>query len=166
MYGVHRLVFEPSNLLVASATIERGLWILCVLLGVVLLGRALRRRAPASSTLAIDASTERAAVLVVVVWVLVSRLVGYASAQQPRWYFSEVSTLYIADLLRDPGAWRHWLDSFRNLQVIFEHESPIQAPVAAVVQRVLGPSIELPTVVGTVWAVLAVLVAGGGSLAV
>ncbi|HKA10592.1 MAG TPA: hypothetical protein VKI99_08995, partial [Candidatus Dormibacteraeota bacterium] len=152
-------MFEPSNLLVASATIERGLWILCVLLGVVLLGRALRGRAPAASTLAIDASTERAAVLVVVVWVLVSRLVGYASAQQPRWYFSEVSILHIADLLRDPGAWRHWLDTFRNLQVIYEHESPIQAPVAAVVQRVLGPSIELPTIVGTVWAVLAVLVA-------
>src|SRR5262249_59942993 len=81
--------------------------------------------------------------------------VGYASAQQPRWYFAGVSILHIADLLRDPGAWRHWLDTFRNLQVIYEHESPIQAPVAAVVQRVLGPSIELPTIVGTVWAVLA-----------
>jgi hypothetical protein len=152
-------VFEPLNLLVASATIERGLWILCVLVGVALVARALRGRASAASTLSIDASTERAAVLVVVVWVLVSRLVGYASAQQPRWYFSEVSTLHIADLLQAPGVWRHWLDSFRNLQVIWEHESPVQAPVAAVVQRVLGPSIELPSIVGTVWAVLTVLVA-------
>src|SRR5262245_64958936 len=152
-------VFEPSNLLVASATIERGLWVLCVLLGILLVARMLRRRTPAAGPLAIDTATERRAMLVVVVWVLVSRLVGYASAQQPRWYFAGVSILHIADLLRDPGAWRHWLDTFRNLQVIYEHESPIQAPVAAVVQLVLGPSIELPTIVGTVWAVLAVLVA-------
>src|SRR5262245_29065249 len=152
-------VFEPSNLLVASATIERGLWVLCVLLGILLVARMLRRRTPAAGPLAIDTATERRAMLVVVVWVLVSRLVGYASAQQPRWYFAGVSILHIADLLRDPGAWRHWLASLWNLQIIWEHESPIQAPVAALVQRVLGPSIELPTIVGTVWAVLAVLVA-------
>jgi hypothetical protein len=130
-----------------------------VLLGILLVARMLRRRTPAAGPLAIDTATERRAMLVVVVWVLVSRLVGYASAQQPRWYFSGVNILYIADLLRDPDAWRHWLASLWNLQIIWEHESPIQAPVAALVQRVLGPSIELPTIVGTVWAVLAVLVA-------
>ena len=95
----------------------------------------------------------------VVAWVLVTRLVGSTSPQQPRVYFAEASVVFIADALAagDPG--HRWLAQLRNTQVLAEHESPIQAPVAAVLQRVLGPSIELPTFIGAFWGLLAVILA-------
>src|SRR4030095_2623059 len=153
-------MLDPARLLAASATVERLLWALAALLVVALLLRA--RRAPGPPTrgqLEIGARAERAAMLAVLTGVLVTRLVAYPPPQQPRLYYAQVSVVHIADALQaaDPG--RLWLAQLRNLQVLMEHDSPIQAPVAAALQRVLGPSIELPTIVGALWAVLAVVLA-------
>src|SRR5262245_2609756 len=138
---------------------ERVLCVLVAAFGVACLVRA--RRAPASSRspLAIGPRAERTAMLVVIGWVLLTRLVGATSPHQPRWYFSQVEPLHIADALARGHLGRQWLDLLKNVQVIWEHESPLQAPVATVMQLLLGPSIELPTFVGAVWAVLAVLLA-------
>jgi hypothetical protein len=155
-------VRDPVHLLVASATVERGVCALVACLAVVLGVRALVRPAPAARVpLRLGASAERAAIVVIVVWVLVTRLVGATSPQQPRSYYAQASVVFIADALAagDPG--RRWLAQLRNTQVLAEHESPIEAPVAAALQRVLGPSIELPTFSGAFWALVAVVLAWG-----
>jgi hypothetical protein len=149
-------MLDPAYLIARSADVERGIWVVVALVVALLLGRALWARATAArAPLAIGPTAERAAIAVLIGWVLVTRLVGATSEHQPRWYFSQVSTVYVAEDLRAPNPGRHWLDSLKNMQVIWEHESPIQQPVAAAVQRVVGPSIELPTIIGALWAVLA-----------
>src|SRR5262249_41927096 len=129
--------------------------------GVVLLWlRARRSGAPAGGgPLAIGPRAERAAIGVVLAWVLVTRLVGCTSDQQPRVFFAQASVVYLADALRADDLGKRWLQQLRNLQVVAEHESPIQAPVAAAVQRVIGPSIELPLILGALWGVIAVILA-------
>jgi hypothetical protein len=145
---------------VASATVERGICALVAALAVVLGVRAVRRAVPAARVpLQLGASAERAAMLAVVAWVLVTRLVGATSAQQPRSYYAQASVVFIADALAADHPGRQWLAQLRNMQVLAEHESPIEAPMASVLQRVLGPSIELPTFSGAFWALVAVVLA-------
>ena len=146
----------PVTLLAASATIERVVWVI-VLLTVALLCLGSRRRLGGS--LALDVDTERVAMAIIVVWVLLSRLLAYASPRQPRLYWSEVGPLHITDWLGAPGLAGRWLGQLANVQVIYEHQSPLMAPVAAAMQLALGPSIELPACIGAVWAVLAVVLA-------
>ena len=153
-------MLDPVHLLVASATVERGISVLVAGMTVAIGVRAVWRGVPAARVpLRLGPSAERAAMGVVVAWVLVTRLVGSTSPQQPRVYYAQASVVFIADALAagDPG--RRWLAQLRNTQVLMEHESPIQAPVAAVLQRVLGPSIELPTFIGAFWGLLAVILA-------
>src|SRR5262245_45619459 len=148
-----------AHLLVASATVERLLGLAAALAAVVLLFRAWRSSTPSRTPLTIGPRVERAAMLLILAWVLATRLAGLVSPQHPRVFFAEASVVYVADALatKDPG--RHWLSQLGNVQVLAEHESPIQAPVAGVLQRLFGPSIELPSIAGTVWAVVAVLLA-------
>src|SRR4030095_1352179 len=78
-------MLDPARLLAASATVERLLSALAALLVVALLLRA--RRAPGPPTrgqLEIGARAERAAMLAVLTWVLVARLVGSTFPPQPR----------------------------------------------------------------------------------
>jgi len=154
---------DPLQLLEVSAGVEHAIraagGLALVALLVRTLMRAIRGEAPVRRALALTPRAERIAMAVILVWTLGSRLIGYASSQQPRWYFSQVSTLYIADALQAHDLGRRWLALLGHLQVISEHESPIQAPVAAAFQLVLGPSIELPTIIGAFWAVLAVVLA-------
>src|SRR4029453_905909 len=103
-------MLDPARLLAAAAPVDPLLWALAALLVVALLLRA--RRAPGPPTrgqLEIGARVERAAMLAVLGWVLVTRLVGYTSPQQPRLYYAQASVVHIADALQaeDPG--RRWL---------------------------------------------------------
>ena len=147
---------QPLALLAASATIERLVWATALLLAGVLWVRSRRRF---GSPLILDVHTERAAVVVIVAWVLVSRLVGYESPWQPRWYFSEIGPLHIAASLEAPGFAERWVKQLANVQIIFEHQSPLMAPVAAGMQLILGPSMDLPVLIGVVWALIAVVAA-------
>jgi hypothetical protein len=66
----------PVTLLIASATIERVVWIIALLtVGLLCLGS--RRRLGGS--LVLDVDTERAVMAVIIVWMLLSRLLAYAS---------------------------------------------------------------------------------------
>ena len=79
--------------------------------------------------------------------------------RSPRFSSAHVSPLYVAEALAKPGLVRHWLSLLGNVQVAWEHESAIQAPVAALLQMALGPSLELPTMVGAVWGLVAIVLA-------
>ena len=149
-----------ERLLVASATIEWALWALGAVLVVALLVRARRAPpSPGSPHLGIGHRAERVAMLAVLAWALLTRLGGCASPHQPRNYYAQISVVYAADALRAGDLGRRWLAQLGNVQVFFEHQSPIQAPVTVALQRILGPSIELPTIVGALWGTLAVLLA-------
>ena len=154
-----RLMSEPARLVAASATVERLLWVgAALLVAGLVLGRR-RATGPTWSRLELGVRGERAAMLVVLTWVLITRLVGLESPQHPRVSFAEASVVFIADTLQGRDLGRHWLSQLRNAQVLAEDESPIQAPVAAVLQRVLGPSIELPSITAVPWVLVAVLLA-------
>src|SRR5262245_46088195 len=132
-----RLMPLPQRMLVESATIERMLWALGALLVAVLLVRARRARgSPGFPRLAIGRRAERVALLVVLAWALVTRLGGCASPYQPRNYYAQISVVHTAEGLRSGDLGRRWLTQLRNVQVLFEHQSPIQAPVSAALQRV------------------------------
>jgi hypothetical protein len=157
-------MLEARQLIELSAGVEHVLRVGAALVFAALVVRAVVRAlrggaiAP-RARLAISPRGERLAMLVILGWTLLTRLPEATSPQQPRFYFSQVSTLYVADALQAPDLARRWLGLLGSLQVNWEHDSPIQAPVAAAFQRVLGPSIELPTYVGAFWAALAVLLA-------
>jgi hypothetical protein len=150
---------DPIGLLAASAVAERVLWWLVAAIAAACLVRAWRAPANGRTHLVVGRRAERAAVLVVLAWALLTRLGGYASPFQPRNYYAQVSVVYTADALGTGDLGRRWLDQLRNVQVLFEHQSPILAPVTAAMQHILGPSIELPTIVGALWGTLAVLLA-------
>src|SRR5262249_30467900 len=72
---------------------------------------------------------------------------------------TQVGPIFIADALRQ-GHWgRQWLGLLANVQVLWEYQSAIMAPIAAVAQLALGPSPSLPGIVGAWWSLIAVLLA-------
>jgi len=121
-----------ERLLSLSADVEHVLRFVTVLLLLVLLVRGLLApRRPVRPALSITARAERRAIILVLAWVLATCLIGSGWAQQPRWYFPQTATLHIADALRGPHVGRRWLALLGNVQVSWEHQSPIQVPVAA-----------------------------------
>src|SRR5262245_8521448 len=111
-------MLDPARLLTASATVERVLWMLFPLACAMLWLRA--RRSPAGSRLEIGATAERMAMLVVLAWVLLTRLVGATSPHQPRWYFSQINPVFVADFLDANDRGRRWVAQLENVQVQWE----------------------------------------------
>jgi hypothetical protein len=97
--------------------------------------------------------------LAIVAYVLITRLALLDAEAQPSWFFTQVGPLYVADALRQDDWGRQWLELLANAQVLWEHQSAVMAPVAAVAQLALGPSPSLPGVIGAWWSLLAVLLA-------
>jgi hypothetical protein len=153
-------MLDARRLIELSSGVERVLWIGAALVFVGLLVRAFRGPARATRTaLALTPRAERTAIAFVLAWTLATRLAFCGSPQQPRFYFAQATTLQMADALQTGELGRRWLELFGNIQVVWDPQSPIHAPVAAVFQRALGASFELPTFIGAFWGVLAVLLA-------
>jgi hypothetical protein len=152
-------MLDLPRILAGSAACVRGVTLGVPALLAVLWFRGRRRPRAACQPLALGPQAEWLAMIGLVAYVLVTRLAFVDAAAQPRWYFSQVGPLHMAEALRGEHVGQHWLGLLVNVQVLWEHQSPIMAPFAAAAQLALGPSLWLPTMLGAWWSLLAVLVA-------
>jgi 4-amino-4-deoxy-L-arabinose transferase-like glycosyltransferase len=86
------------------------------------------------------------------------RTLWYAG-EVPRFWFAETMTLQVAAGQAENSLWEQWKTSLGRTQVNWTHESALMIPVAAAMQRWLGPSLHLQLLVGAFWGVLAVVLA-------
>ena len=152
----------PSALwwLSVSASVERavaGALVGGVAIVLVLVWRA--RHRPATPLPPLSPRAEWRALAVVLACAAIVRLACYDAAWQPRWYFSQSTTLYAARMLADGSLWREWLRWLGLTQIAFPHESAVFFPVSIGVQALTGPSDTVPLVVGALWGLLTVLLA-------
>jgi hypothetical protein len=149
-------------LLAASGEVVRvGVAGTLVLLAVLLV-RALLAR-PAAAVRPVGASLGRrkevALLLLTLGGALSMRTLGASAGLTPPFWFSQTEPLYVHEILRREAFWTTWLETFRNFQVGWLHDSPLMLPVAAAFQRLLGPSFELPLLLGAFYGGTAVLLA-------
>ena len=102
---------------------------------------------------------ERALLLLVLLGALVTRTLWYADLGLPRWYYAETTVLLADRALEARHLGRQWLDLLGTTHLDWLHQSAVMMPVTVAFQALLGPSFQLPTLVGSFWGVLAVLLA-------
>ncbi|HVH08084.1 MAG TPA: hypothetical protein VNE71_18985, partial [Myxococcota bacterium] len=79
--------------------------------------------------------------LAVIVVALLTRTLWYAG-EVPRFWFAETMTLQVAAGQAENSLWEQWKTSLGRTQVNWTHESALMLPVAAAMQRWLGPSLH------------------------
>ncbi len=125
-----------------------------VLLGVMAVGRSGRERSPV-----VLGRAELAWLGVIVAGAAFTRLVGARSWLTVPFSFSELTPLYVADMIDRGTLWQEVLARFTQYQAGSIDKSATVLPVAASFQLVLGPSLHLPVLIGAVYGVAAVVLA-------
>jgi hypothetical protein len=142
----------------ASPALARALAALAAAVVALAALRAWRRPDAPAPALEPSRATEAALVVAIVAAALAMRLAGPTSLTAP-WWFAEKTPLEVAKLLHEGTTWLHWRATLRNVQVIWLEESAVLLPVAVAMQRLLGPSFELPLFFGAFHGALVVLLA-------
>ncbi len=146
------------DVLAFSPWFEQGL-VAIVLLAVVALGiaavvRPIRARAPV-----VLGRTELAWLGVILTAAAFTRLVGARTWLTAPFSFSELTPLFVADMIDRGVLWHEVLARFTEYQAGSIDKSATVLPVAAALQLLLGPSLHLPVLVGALYGVASVLFA-------
>jgi hypothetical protein len=141
-----------------SPRLEQGLTaatlLALVLLGVLAVVRPSRR--PATLVLG---HAELVWLAVIVAGAAFTRLVGARTWLTVPFSFSELTPLFVADMIDRGRLWTEALARFTQYQAGSIDKSATILPVAAAFQLVLGPSLHLPVLVGAFYGVASVLLA-------
>jgi hypothetical protein len=144
-------------LLELSPLLAQGV-VAATLLAVVMLGvLAAVRRSPRPAT-ALGRS-ELAWLGLIVVAAAFTRLVGARDWLTVPFSFSELTPLYVADMIDRGTLWPEVLRRFTQYQAGSIDKSATVLPVAATAQLLLGPSLHLPVLIGALYGVASVLLA-------
>jgi len=147
-----------QDVLELSPRLEQGLTaatsFAIVLLGILAAVRPARKRAPV-----VLGRAEVAWLGVIVAVAAFTRLVGARTWLTVPFSFSELTPLYVADMIDRGTLWQEMIARFTQYQAGSIDKSATILPVAATFQLVLGPSLHLPVLVGAFYGVTAVLLA-------
>jgi hypothetical protein len=145
------------DVLQLSPRLEQG-FAAAVALGIVVLGiaavRTHRPRAPVALGRA-----ELAWLGVILAAAAFTRLVGARQWLTVPFSFSELTPLYVADMIDRGVLWQEVLARFGQYQAGSIDKSATVLPVAAAFQLALGPSLHLPVLIGALYGVASVVLA-------
>jgi len=107
--------------------------------------------------------TDRTLVLGLVAFSLALRLIAVGTELNPTFHPALNTVLFVHDLLRERGIVgivEHWKSLFSSTQEFsYVQRSAVAFPISAAVQRVLGPSLSLPALVGALHSTVGVVLA-------
>jgi hypothetical protein len=146
------------DVLQLSPRLEQGL-AAAALLGVVLLGVVALARPRRSARPGMRGRAELAWLAVILAAAAFTRLLGAREWLTVPFSFSELTPLFVADMIERGVLWQEALARFGQYQAGSIDKSATVLPIAATFQLVLGPSLDLPVLIGAFYGVASVLLA-------
>ncbi len=97
----------------------------------------------------------------ILAFAILLRTIGWNQAWNSPHWFSQAMPLVVADLWEGSTFGEYWVSLLTRYAFSVPYQSAVMLPVAALFQKVLGPSIHLPVLVGAFWSVLGIVAAWG-----